>query len=123
MQLTVLLLSFCAAVALSPAWGRARLVPNVPSRSGGIAARVGLAGLKLDTPPSFNAGEHVRVRRSLVFKHVPKRKEGFDAVGCEGVVVRSYVGSDVSANKCAAACPCPHHICSPCLLYSGPWDP
>jgi hypothetical protein len=72
------------------------------SRTSTISAGIRLAGLKLEKRATFAVGQRVRVQSSVVFKHLPKRKEGFDALGCEGVVVLAYDGRKISADRCAA---------------------
>ena len=78
-------------------------------RAGVVTAGIRLAGLKLERRPTFTVGQRVRVQRNIVFKHLPKLKDGFDAVGCEGTVIRTYDNAQISADRCAGVLLIPNH--------------
>lgn len=52
-----------------------------------------------DDKLSFQKGQRVRVKESIKFRHVPGHKEGYEAEGLIGTVVRVYDEPDVSPNR------------------------
>jgi len=112
--LLVLALGACYANALciqpnAGQFGRRRLASGHMPRAGVVTAGIRLAGLKLERRPTFTVGQRVRVQRNIVFKHLPKLKDGFDAVGCEGTVIRTYDNAQISADRCAGVLLIPNH--------------
>eukprot|EP00326_Haptolina_ericina_P004518 CAMPEP_0181214664 /NCGR_PEP_ID=MMETSP1096-20121128/25584_1 /TAXON_ID=156174 ORGANISM="Chrysochromulina ericina, Strain CCMP281" /NCGR_SAMPLE_ID=MMETSP1096 /ASSEMBLY_ACC=CAM_ASM_000453 /LENGTH=92 /DNA_ID=CAMNT_0023306435 /DNA_START=249 /DNA_END=527 /DNA_ORIENTATION=+ len=58
-----------------------------------------LGGLEPEEKPTFNEGDAVRVTIATTLRHVPKvGKEGFDANGLVGRVVRAYSEPSLSPN-------------------------
>ena len=55
-----------------------------------------LGGLILDTQPTFVEGQTVRVKASILMKHIPKQKQGIDAKGMTGIVNRVYTEDHLS---------------------------
>ena len=72
---------------------------RVGSRRRQVGACMSLLGLKLDVPvePPCKVGDHVRVKAGLApLRHVPGHKDGFDASGSEGEVLRVYAEPNLS---------------------------
>lgn len=52
-----------------------------------------------DDKLSFQKGQRVRVKESIKFRHVPGHREGYEAEGLIGTVIRVYDEPDVSPNR------------------------
>jgi len=61
-----------------------------------------LGGLSVDDVPeseNFSVGQSVRVSQSVTLMHVPGHKDGFDAKGAVGKIVRVYTEANLSTNR------------------------
>ena len=83
-----------------------RVAPGAPSTRVMRSLRTGssprcsvLSGLKLEEATALAVGDRVRVQGETLFQHVPGHKQGFDADGLEGEVVRVYGEGNLSPNR------------------------
>jgi len=76
-------------------WAAARRRRSSDTRCGLLSA------LKVDdnSGPSLAEGQQVRVKEKVTFMHVPGNKQGFDAQGAVGTVLKVYDEKNLSPNR------------------------
>ena len=77
-------------------WARGGARRAAPARCGLLQD---LADNSSDDGPPLKAGQQVRVIEEAMMMHVPGKKEGFDAKGSVGTVLRTYSEKNLSPNR------------------------